>query len=898
MAFWAVDDDNSPLTVFTFDEDNVHMIDSVKLEAHLQVDGQATQQLSIREPVIKMAWSGYSNSTDPRGGETTLTVLGGLDPTHGGNATVLWFPPFQPQAGTKTQPGELDPIFRAAMVNSLGPVDLAEYAVGGEIQDFLLVPKESPHYAGQYDPYAVLLLVATKDGDRIVRAYTFPPSRSIQSESQTSEGAQPSQPHETDVDLVEHHDLPPFIDLTLPFSPLSGGAGLRGGHLLTLEADAYERICEAGKPPSQSALAVKLDGGQAFADQTKHDEIRLTKYQPHRLMITYNANLRILFFDVSAQLLVGGELEAFTGHFPNRLPALTVELESVWGELLSRGKCTSSEPPAIQAVYLATEALEVATVLDTGEVVVHRFNSPPTSSKAAHNNDIVLLHSSPIESHSKLSPYFCLMNKGKVEACSISDTGFLAVSYSNGSVVAVDMRGPSIIYSSDPNTKDKHKLSPSKHRGASIDIAKALAWTISRLEKDEILRVRLVISKNSGAQEVITLVPSGSPATWGISGEPVATHGVSEPLNEGVFVLDSKTGTMVGATGSLLASSYRSESPNSPSILVTVGAKGARTYTNITGDRIGKADWGIRAGNAIAAQVVQRMASRALAVVTDKEEVFAYSLPHLEFITRFKLLPLDRGSRETAERSPSGAAGSASTTAASLAATAASAQASIYNKLSSALGERGQLLGGLEESFNSLEQGSRGMVTQDLEANGSPERWKDLELELDDLSTKLQEINDQLGELASKPELLSTSMLRAIQRHRELHQDNVRELKRSKGNVKSALDQATLLSGVRNDIDAYKSSAADSLLAERGRIDSSHRMTDDIIDQAYETRAEFSRQRTSLAGINTRIVQVMNTMPGINNLIGMIKSRRRRDAIIMGVVIGVCMILLLSYMRS
>ena len=29
---------------------------------------------------------------------------------------------------------------------------------------------------------------------------------------------------------------------------------------------------------------------------------------------------------------------------------------------------------------------------------------------------------------------------------------------------------------------------------------------------------------------------------------------------------------------------------------------------------------------------------------------------------------------------------------------------------------------------------------------------------------------------------------------------------------------------------AYKSSAADSLLAERGRIDSSHRMTDDILE--------------------------------------------------------------------
>jgi golgi SNAP receptor complex member 1 len=62
--------------------------------------------------------------------------------------------------------------------------------------------------------------------------------------------------------------------------------------------------------------------------------------------------------------------------------------------------------------------------------------------------------------------------------------------------------------------------------------------------------------------------------------------------------------------------------------------------------------------------------------------------------------------------------------------------------------------------------------------------------------------------------------------------------------VKAALDQKNLLSGVRNDIEwvltillkrfllslsTYKSSAADSLLAERGRIDSSHQMMDDLL---------------------------------------------------------------------
>lgn len=184
----------------------------------------------------------------------------------------------------------------------------------------------------------------------------------------------------------------------------------------------------------------------------------------------------------------------------------------------------------------------------------------------------------------------------------------------------------------------------------------------------------------------------------------------------------------------------------------------------------------------------------------------------------------------------------------------------------------------------------------DLEATGSMDRWKDLERELEELLEKLEEANEQLSKLADNPELLSPAMLRTIQRHREVCQDNARELRRTRTNAQNALDQADLLKGVRNDIDAYKSSAADALLAERGRIDSSHRMTDDILQQAYETRSEFSRQRSTLTSINGRMIHVISTMPGVNNLVSMIRTRRRRDSIIMGIVIGVCIITLLTYM--
>jgi len=59
---------------------------------------------------------------------------------------------------------------------------------------------------------------------------------------------------------------------------------------------------------------------------------------------------------------------------------------------------------------------------------------------------------------------------------------------------------------------------------------------------------------------------------------------------------------------------------------------------------------------------------------------------------------------------------------------------------------------------------------------------------------------------------------------------------------------------------AYKAthaSTTDALLAERDHIDGSHRMTDQLLEQAYETRGEFGRQRSAISGINTRMHGVL-----------------------------------------
>jgi hypothetical protein len=76
-------------------------------------------------------------------------------------------------------------------------------------------------------------------------------------------------------------------------------------------------------------------------------------------------------------------------------------------------------------------------------------------------------------------------------------TGFLAVSYMDGSLIVIDMRGPKIILSHETdNKKNKHKrqsIHGRAHDGdgpsspsSGPDIAKSLRWTINLLDKGKV----------------------------------------------------------------------------------------------------------------------------------------------------------------------------------------------------------------------------------------------------------------------------------------------------------------------------------------------------------------------------------------------------------------------------
>ncbi|KAL2835781.1 hypothetical protein BJY01DRAFT_222956 [Aspergillus pseudoustus] len=176
------------------------------------------------------------------------------------------------------------------------------------------------------------------------------------------------------------------------------------------------------------------------------------------------------------------------------------------------------------------------------------------------------------------------------------------------------------------------------------------------------------------------------------------------------------------------------------------------------------------------------------------------------------------------------------------------------------------------------------------------------ESQIKELLEKRDSLIAQLTRLLDSEATLTSSALKQnnLTRHREILTEHKRELTRLSSAISESRDRANLLSNVRSDIDAYRSSnpaAAESeyMLDERRRIDNSHGMMDGVLSQAYSINESFGLQRETISSINRRIVGAASQVPGVNALIGKIGNKRRRDALILGAFIGFCFLMLLVF---
>ncbi|KAL8799376.1 MAG: hypothetical protein Q9182_005948 [Xanthomendoza sp. 2 TL-2023] len=177
------------------------------------------------------------------------------------------------------------------------------------------------------------------------------------------------------------------------------------------------------------------------------------------------------------------------------------------------------------------------------------------------------------------------------------------------------------------------------------------------------------------------------------------------------------------------------------------------------------------------------------------------------------------------------------------------------------------------------------------------------ETQIQELLEKRESLITQLNTLLTTDPSLTSSALKQnnLSLHRSTLHEHTQTLTRLRSSISQSRQRANLLSTVRADISSYRSSnpetaEADYMLDERSRIDRSHNVADGVLSQAYAVNEQFGVQREMLGNVQRRIVGAAGKVPGINSLIGRIGAKRRRDGVIMGGFIALCMLVFLYFM--
>ncbi|ESO96294.1 hypothetical protein LOTGIDRAFT_207933 [Lottia gigantea] len=175
-------------------------------------------------------------------------------------------------------------------------------------------------------------------------------------------------------------------------------------------------------------------------------------------------------------------------------------------------------------------------------------------------------------------------------------------------------------------------------------------------------------------------------------------------------------------------------------------------------------------------------------------------------------------------------------------------------------------------------------------------------MEIQQLLSKLNEINDRMVEYTQNISLNSNSaaLMHTLQRHRDILQDYSHEFQKTQSNITAIREREDLLGSVHRDINAYKNSSGmnrrtDLYLKENEHIRNSERLVDDQISIAMATKENLYSQKKFLGAISHKMNTIANKFPMLNSLMQRINIRKRRDSIILGGVIAVCVILLLLY---
>jgi len=176
-----------------------------------------------------------------------------------------------------------------------------------------------------------------------------------------------------------------------------------------------------------------------------------------------------------------------------------------------------------------------------------------------------------------------------------------------------------------------------------------------------------------------------------------------------------------------------------------------------------------------------------------------------------------------------------------------------------------------------------------------------LSAEIERLLASFGEQNDRMAQAAFKSQ---HHIL--VKRCREITFDFQSDYQKVRQGVQRRKDTMELFGGAstngksRFQIDSGGGDGDDMehLLRERTHISNSINATQSILGQASETYGELKNQRRALTGVSGSLMSMASTIPGMNRVMELIRTKRNKDDLIVAGVIAGCILFTLWYILS
>ena len=390
--------------------------------------GSTPGTFALRSPIFRIAWCSKQNPDD-----TGILVAGGTAsnvPDRGITFLELGQTPIYQTSSWPVLSQHFEKPKRRYLLPTPPNTDVV---------DFVLIPRESPHYCGSHNPIAVIAVLAS--GELVT--LSFPSGHSI------------SPTNQLHASLTFVH---PFVSkISLSF---------------------VERTRWLGMTERRSQGPPLLKGGAGATHP-------LMRFEDRNVIQTAHVDGTVRIWDVGH----GDEIE--------NEGMLQVDV----ARALAR-----SDAMDISKMSMSGAAGELAIGMGTGEVVVFRWDrnkffgqEVPSTKTQAFGLESIKERADPDLKEGLIPLTMFSQKRSPVTALRMSDIGFVAAGFEDGSIVVVDLRGPAVIYSADLAEFAKASKRTSIRKSGSSDARAKPEWPT-------IVEFAVMDLEGEGADEYFDLV--------------------------------------------------------------------------------------------------------------------------------------------------------------------------------------------------------------------------------------------------------------------------------------------------------------------------------------------------------------------------------------------------------